>query len=82
MIEVSYAIKRSMQKYIEPEKFYSIYRQELLYQLKLRQSMSDYISESVKDQNVLNVLHTDLTTRYNNNGVNSERIGGSVGGGY
>lgn len=82
MIEVSFALKRELQRYTNPDSFYSIYRQELLYQLKLRRSMYDYLAEGVKDTNIVNILHTDLQSRYNNCGVNTERIGGSIGGGY
>lgn len=82
MIEVSFALKRELQRYANPDAFYSIYRQELLYQLKLRRSMYEYLAEGVKDTNIVNILHTDLATRYDNCGVNTERVGGSIGGGY
>lgn len=82
MLDIVYALKAELQQPVYPEQFYSIYRQELVFQLKLRRAMYDYIAESSSDPNIINVLHTDLQTRYNNCGVNTERIGGSIGGGY
>lgn len=82
MLDIVYAFKAELQQPVYPEQFYSIYRQELIFQLKLRRAMYDYIAESSSDPNIINVLHTDLQTRYNNCGVNTERIGGSIGGGY
>lgn len=82
MLDITYALKAELQQPVYPEQFYSIYRQELIFQLKLRRAMYDYLAESSSDPNIINVLHTDLQTRYNNCGVNNERIGGSIGGGY
>ena len=82
MLDIVYALKAELQQPINPESFYSIYRQELLFQLKLKRAMHDYLAESCTDPNIINILHTDLQTRYNNCGVNTERIGGSLGGGY
>ena len=82
MIEVAYALKRDLMGNKDASEFYSIYRQEYKYQYKLREAMYKFISESLEDKNILNIIHTDLKTRYNNSSHNGARIGGSIGGGY
>jgi hypothetical protein len=82
MIEVAYALKRELMGNKDASEFYSIYRQEYKYQYKLREAMYKFISESLEDKNILNIIHTDLKTRYNNSSHNGARIGGSIGGGY
>ena len=57
-------MRREMIQYPNADKFYSIYRGEMQYQINLRQAMFKYISELVKDENILNIIHPDLKTRY------------------
>ena len=64
MIDVQFAMRREMIQYPNADKFYSIYRGEMQYQINLRQAMFKYISELVKDENILNIIHPDLKTRY------------------
>ena len=82
MIDVAYALKRELAGNKNEKEFYSIYRQEYKYQNALREAMYKYISEGLEDKNIMNIIHTDLTTRYNNSSHNNARIGGSIGGGY
>ena len=82
MIDVAYALKRELAGNKNEKEFYSIYRQEYKYQHALREAMYKYISEGLEDKNIMNIIHTDLTTRYNNSSHNNARIGGSIGGGY
>ena len=82
MIDVAYALKRELAGNKNEKEFYSIYRQEYKYQYALREAMYKYISEGLEDKNIMNIIHTDLTTRYNNSSHNNARIGGSIGGGY
>ena len=82
MIEVSFALKRELVGNKDVSEYYSIYRQEYKYQYKLRESMYKYLSEGLENKNIANIIHTDLTTRYNNSSYNGGRIGGSIGGGY
>ncbi len=51
---------------VNPQDFYSIYRDELSYQLALRKAMFDYLSEAIREDRVVNIIHTDLRTRYQN----------------
>ena len=82
MIDVSYAIKRRLVGNKDVEDFYSIYKQEYKYQYRLREAMYRYISEGLENKDIINIIHTDLRTRYNNCNYNGGRIGGSIGGGY
>jgi len=82
MLEVSYALKRELVGNKKPENFYSIYRQEFKYQLKLREAMYTYLADALADKNIFNIIHYDLRGRYNNCSHNNGRLGGSIGGGY
>ncbi len=85
MLEVSYLLKRELMGNKKVEDYYSIYREEYKYQLALRQAMYDYLSAGLKDSNIVNLIHVDLTTRHGSShstGCAGGRIGGSIGGGY
>ncbi len=71
MLEVLYALKRELNNK-EPEEYYSVYREEYRYQLKLRQAMYKYLAEKMEDKNTTNIMHVDLRTRYNNHSIGIE----------
>ena len=71
MMEVLFAIKRELLQFPNADGFYSIYKNELEYQIGLRKAMHDYLAECIKDGEVFNVVHLDLKSRLNG----SERSG-------
>lgn len=71
MMEVLFAIKRELLQFPNADGFYSIYKNELEYQIGLRKAMHDYLAECIKDGEVFNAIHLDLKSRLNG----SERSG-------
>ena len=64
MLEVLYAMRRELLQYKSADSFSPIYRDEMQYQINLRQAMYNYLAESIKEGNMANILHVDLKTRY------------------
>lgn len=64
MLDVLYAMRRELLQYKSADSFSPIYRDEMQYQINLRQAMYNYLAESIKDGNMANILHVDLKTRY------------------
>ncbi len=71
MLEVLYALKRELNNK-KPEEFYSVYREEYRYQLKLRQAMYKYLAEKMEDKNTTNIMHVDLRDRCNTRSIGIE----------
>jgi len=84
MLEVLYALKRETISPLELAKYYSAYRDALEFQINLRTAMYDYLADAIKDGNIINILHTDLRSRYEatGSGVKMTPIGGGIGGGH
>ena len=84
MLEVLYALKRETISPLELTKYYAAYRDALEFQINLRNAMHDYLAEAIKDGNVINILHNDLRSRYEDTGpkVKTTPIGGGIGGGH
>ena len=51
---------------INPQEFYSIYRDAASFQFALRKAMFGYLSDAIKENHIVGLLHTDLRTRYQN----------------
>jgi len=71
MLGVLYVLDSEMKK-LDAESFSSLYRSELKYQLNLQSAMRRYLAEAVKDGNTINILHTDIKSRYEES-VNPQR---------
>ena len=87
MIAVMYAMRYSKNEYMR--NMYSFYRSEMEYQMKLRNAMSEFLSKSVRDDDIVNIMHTDLVSRFKalespaaNSAAKTQRLGGSIGGGF
>ncbi len=83
MLDVLMELKRNMLTPVDVDRYYSVYRNALRYQINLRKAMAEYVSEGIKDYNIINILHADLLTRYNNpySSVDITQFGGAMGSG-
>lgn len=83
MLDVLMELKRNMLSPVDVDRYYSVYRDALRYQINLRKAMAQYVSEGIKDYNIINILHTDLLTRYNNpySAIDITQFGGAMGSG-
>ena len=81
MLDVLMELKRNMLSPVDVDRYYSVYRDALRYQINLRKAMAQYVSEGIKDYNIINILHTDLLTRYNNpySAIDITQFGGAMG---
>ncbi len=65
MIEIQFALRRKLDEYENIGRFYSIYRNEMEYQRALRKAMYDYVTEIIRDDDIMASMPLDLRTRYN-----------------
>ncbi len=66
MLAVLFAMKREMMQTPSSDKFLSVYRNEIQYQIAIREAMFTYLSDAIKDFDIQNIIHVDLKSRYLN----------------
>lgn len=64
MLDINHYMRNEVSKYKNTSDFYTVFKDELEHQLKLRESMCSYVGDAIKESSILKILHTDLKQTY------------------